>query len=202
MLKRVLFTQRVLIKEDYGERWDCIDQKVGAFLEACGYFPLALPNNASCIAEYVRHERPAGIVLTGGNSLVKYGGNAPERDAADAECIRLAVGQNIPVFGFCRGMQSLLDYFGESLADVENHVAVRHPMKGKICREVNSYHGQGCLELRQGAFEVLAQTDDGCIEAVRHKEYPFLGIMWHPEREEHFRAEDMAMVQELFGKEE
>lgn len=201
-MKRVLFTQRVLIKEDYGERWDCIDQKVGVFLEACGYFPMALLNNASCIEEYGRHERAAGIVLTGGNSLVKYGGNAPERDAADAECIRLAVEQNIPVFGFCRGMQSLLDYFGEILADVENHVAVRHHLKGKICREVNSYHGQACMGLKTGAFEALARTDDGCIEAVRHKEYPFLGIMWHPEREKVFNTEDIAMVQELFGKED
>lgn len=201
-MRRVLFTQRVLIKEDYGERWDCIDQKVWAFLEACGYFPIPLPNNAPHIGEYVRHERPAGIVLTGGNSLVKYGGNAPERDAVDAECIRLAVEQNIPVYGFCRGMQSLLDYFGESLANIENHIAVRHFVKGRIYREVNSYHGQGCLALKTGAFEVLAQTDDGCIEAVRHKECPFLGIMWHPEREKEFRAEDITMVQELFGKEE
>lgn len=46
--------------------------------------------------------------------MVEYGGNAPERDAVDHKLIELCIKNNIPVYGFCRGMQSILDYFGEN----------------------------------------------------------------------------------------
>lgn len=47
----------------------------------------------------------------------------------DAEMIRLAIQEKIPLYGFCRGMQSILSYFGNDLTDVEGHVAVRHYVK-------------------------------------------------------------------------
>lgn len=197
-MKRVLFTQRVLIKEDYGERWDCADQRIASFICACGFVPIPVPNCAESIKDFLAALQPVGIVLTGGNSLVKYGGDAPERDATDAECIRFAIEQHIPIYGFCRGMQSLLDYFGETLSNVEGHIAVRHGLAGTIQREVNSYHGQACMGLRTDNFDVLAKVEDGVIEAVRHRKYPMLGIMWHPEREATFREEDIRMVRELF----
>ena len=201
-MKKIIFTQRVHLCEQYNERWDCADQKIAQLLRTCGYMPIPVPNQEKLVEDFSAMVFPSGILLTGGNSLMKYGGNAPERDGTDVACISVAVKHGIPVIGFCRGMQSLLDYFGERLEEVKNHVGVRHQVRGKICREVNSYHSLGCLSLDTGAFEVLAQAEDGCIEAVRHKEYPFLGIMWHPEREENFRAEDISMVKELFGREE
>lgn len=198
MNKLILFTQRVQIKEDYGERWDCADQRIASFIRACGFVPIPVPNCAECITDFIIAMQPVGIVLTGGNSLVKYGGDAPERDATDAACIRFAIEQHIPIYGFCRGMQSLFDYFGEMLSNVGGHIAVRHGLAGIIQRDVNSYHGQACMELRTDNFDVLARAEDGVIEAVRHRQYPMLGTMWHPEREANFTAEDIRMVRELF----
>lgn len=196
----VLYTQRVALVENYGERRDCADQRIGAFLKACGFCPVPLRNVPGDVAEMFQWSQPCGIVLTGGNSLAKYGGDASERDATDAECIRLAMERRVPVYGFCRGMQSLLDYFGEKLVFVEGHIAVRHRLEGKIQRDVNSYHGQACVALETGAFDVLARSADGVIEAVKHRQYPFLGTMWHPERETPFQETDILMVQELLGK--
>ena len=51
-------------------------------------------------------------------------------------------------------------------------------------------------------LEILAKAEDGVIEAVRHKQKPVLGIMWHPEREELFSSDDIKCVQKLFGKAE
>ena len=201
-MKVVVYTQRVEEVESYAERRDCADQRIGVFLKACGMIPIPLRNAPADMPDVFRQLRPCGVVLTGGNSLLRYGGNAPERDETDAACIRLAIEGRLPLYGFCRGMQSLLDYFDEELVEIPGHVAVRHILQGDIQREVNSYHGQGCTNLRTGAFVILAQTADGVIEAIRHRQYPFLGTMWHPEREKQFHEDDIQRVRALFSNNE
>lgn len=177
----------------YGERRDCADQNIPRFIEACGYLPVPVPN-VSNIAYMVEQLRPDGIVLTGGNSLTKYGGDALERDQVERMLLELALQDDIPVYGFCRGMQVIVDYFGCELEQVQEHVAVRHKVHGKMgTMEVNSFHNQACRRVSD-PLEVLAQTEDGVIEAVRHKEKPVLATMWHPERELLFQMEDMRCV--------
>jgi len=198
-MKMVLYTQRVEIVESYQERRDCADQRIPLFLEICGYLPIPVPNDIKLIKDYIEELKPAGILLTGGNSLVKYGGTAKERDEVDWMFLQIATKNQIPVYGFCRGMQSILDYFGEELVSVKNHVAVRHNIKGEIAGTVNSYHNQACVKLKENSkLVVLAQTEDQVIEAVRHQKYPILGTMWHPERENVFRNEDIDRVKTLF----
>lgn len=199
-MRTVLFTQRVETVEAYGERRDTADQRVAGFLRLCGFLPVPLPNEPETAKEIFGQFHPVGIVLTGGNSLEKYGGNAPERDSTDTILLTLAIRENVPLYGFCRGMQSILDYFGNDLAEVEGHVAVRHLVSGKDApQEVNSYHNQGCLELVSSELEVLLRAKDGVIEKVGHKRFPILGTMWHPERETPFREQDLFMVRKLFG---
>ena len=200
-MKTVIFTQRVEIVPAYNERRDCADQRIAAFIAASGYLPVPVPNNAALVHSLVQALSPCGIILTGGNSLVKYGGNAPERDATDRALIEVSVASAIPLYGFCRGMQSVLDYFRETLVDVKGHVAVRHRLISSLWgnREVNSYHNQACRSLASSEFEMLAETDDGVIEAVRHKTVPIAATMWHPERDSPFASEDVEFVKKIFG---
>lgn len=196
--KTVLYTQRVEIIESYGERRDCADQNIPRFIETCGYLPVPVPNVLR-VAEKMVQLHPAGIALTGGNSLVKYGGNAPERDEVEKALLAFALLHDIPVYGFCRGMQMILDYFGCDLEQEQGHVAVSHKVSGVLGEmEVNSFHNQACRVLKE-PLEILAQSEDGVIEAVRHKEKRILGTMWHPEREEPFRIGDVQRVREHFG---
>lgn len=198
----VLYTQRVEIVESYGERRDCADQNIAGFLGACGCLPVPLPNNREVAARIFKQLGPSGIVLTGGNSLVKYGGDAPERDGMEHELVSLSIREGIPVYGFCRGMQVVLDYFGCKLENVRDHAAVRHRLHGVWeGEEVNSYHNQACLQV-EGPLRKLAWTDDGVVEAVRHESYPILATMWHPERENPYRQEDIERVRKLFGRKE
>jgi putative glutamine amidotransferase len=198
----VLYTQRVEIVKSYGERRDCADQNIPRFIEACGYLPMPIPNIETMAVKMIEQLKPVGIVLTGGNSLVKYGGDAPERDETERAILDTAIENSIPVYGFCRGMQVILDYYGCELQNVTGHVAVRHRINGKIGdTEVNSYHNQACLKVNK-PFEILATADDGVIEAVCSGEDKILATMWHPERENPFRADDITMIQNLFGKEE
>ena len=124
--KIVFYTQRVEFIKSYGERRDCADQNIPRFIEACGYLPVPLPNISNIVRQMLELMNPAGIVLTGGNSLVKYGGDAPERDEVEKILLDIALQRTIPVYGFCRGMQVIVDYFGNKLEQVQGHTAVRH----------------------------------------------------------------------------
>ncbi len=197
--KVIIYTQRVEEVKSYQERRDCADQNIPRFLEACGYLPIPVSNVLRNPAELAERLQPSGIVLTGGNSLQKYGGNAPERDFTDHCLIEAALENEIPIYGFCRGMQSILDYFGCRLENVPNHVAVRHQVHGMWGNfEVNSYHNQACMEISE-RLQIAAQTADGVIEAVVSGEYQIMATMWHPERENPFADKDMRRVQEFFG---
>lgn len=198
-MKIALYTQRVEIVKSYGERRDCADQNIPRFIKACGYLPVPVPNIWEIAASMLEEIKPAGIVLTGGNSLVKYGGNAPERDDMEKRMLEYALEHGKPVYGFCRGMQVILDHFGCTLDEVEGHVAVHHKISGRIDDlEVNSFHNQACFHVNS-PLEVLAQTEDGVVEAVCDREKHLLGTMWHPEREQIFADSDIRRVQQLFG---
>ena len=198
-MKTIVYTQRVEVVENYNERRDCADQNIPRFLQECGYLAIPLPNVAQDLEEIINQLNPEGIVLTGGNSLVKYGGNAPERDETDHKLIEIAIEKNIPLYGFCRGMQSVLDYFECSLKNVKNHVAVRHHVYGEWGTfEVNSYHNQACMEIKP-PLKIMSQTDDGVIEAAVSSEHRIVITMWHPERENPFFEKDIIRIKNLFG---
>lgn len=198
-MKKIFYTQRVEIVESYQERRDCADQNIPRFLQECGYLPFPIPNVIEDINTYLNAAGPDGILLTGGNSLASYGGNAEERDKTDRQVIQWAITNGIPLYGFCRGMQSVLDYFGGTLEQVKNHVALRHEISGEWGKlTVNSYHNQAAFTVPVGLI-ATAVSADGVVEAIRHRDYPIEATMWHPEREQPFAKEDIQRIQELFG---
>ncbi len=200
-MKKIIYTQRVEVISSYNERRDCADQRIAEFISACGYLPIPVMNNIELIAKIVDEIKPDGIILVGGNSLVKYGGNAPERDEVDEYLIEIAIKNNIPLYGFCRGMQSILDHFGNSLTKVTGHVAVRHRIIGdEGGLIVNSFHNEACIKLNNNELVAVMRSDDGVVEMVRHKNLKIMGTMWHPEREEPFNIHDIERVMNFYGK--
>lgn len=198
MKKKIIYTQRVAIVETYGERRDCTDQRVAKFLDRCGFLPIPIPNMVSIVEEFIETVEPDGIVLTGGNSLVRYGGDAPERDAVDEALLAAAMPRQIPLYGICRGMQSILAFFSVPLCEVQGHVAVRHALRGRIAREsVNSYHKQGTSDVLPPLL-ALSRSMDGVVESVLWEKGRVKGVMWHPEREEPFQEEDLEEFKNFF----
>ena len=179
-----------------GERRDALDQSWAALLAACDLIALPMPNRPEVATSLFEATEIAGLLLTGGNDLARYGGDAPERDETERRLLQLARARHLPVLGVCRGMQVIQDAFGVTLAKVAGHVAQRHRLDG-VASEVNSFHGFGATAT-VAPLEVLARAPDGVVEAIRHRDEPILGQMWHPERESPYDAADIARIRAHF----
>lgn len=192
-------SQRVDINLERGERRDGLDQAWPAFLEACGFVAVPLPNRPELARRLLRHVAIEGVVLTGGNDLAAYGGDAPERDETERVLIEEADARGLPVIGVCRGMQFLQHSYGVRLSRVDGHVASRQVvvLNGESI-EVNSYHGWGTRETAPG-LDVLGRAEDGVVEAVRDASKCRFGMMWHPERFREPAARDIALFRQWFG---
>ncbi len=198
-MKRIFYTQRVEAVSSYRERRDCTDQRLPAFLSACGFLPVPVPNIPDLAKKLCTELFPEGVFLTGGNSLGKYGGDAPERDETERVLLEWAIEKKVPVFGVCRGLQFVADFFGSQLEMIGGHVRTRHPVSGEVARDsVNSYHEFGLMAAKVPLL-VAGKAPDGSTEAVRHESLPIAAIGWHPERETPFCEDDIAMVREWFG---
>ncbi|MBV9563481.1 MAG: gamma-glutamyl-gamma-aminobutyrate hydrolase family protein [Bradyrhizobium sp.] len=196
-MKLIAVTQRVEVTTD--ERRDALDQRWSTFLNCAGLSPIAIPNDRQT-ARLLWQALPfAGLLLTGGNNLVEYGGDAPERDETERTLLEQARSHGLPVIGVCRGMQLLQAVFEVPLGPVSGHVAQDHEITvDGVLLPINSYHSLGA---RQSASElrVLGRAADGVIKAVRHVREPIVGLMWHPERRATFHEWDVRLFQHHYG---
>jgi N5-(cytidine 5'-diphosphoramidyl)-L-glutamine hydrolase len=198
-MKTVGVTQRVSVIAEYGERRDCLDQAWTKFLTACGLLPVALPNVAEAALALCDAAAVSGLILTGGNDLAAFGGDAPERDTAENALLDFAERRELAVLGVCRGMQAIQHRFAIPLCRVEGHVTPRQVIRidGQPS-EVNSFHRFAAFASRP-PLETWAVAQDGAVKAVRHATRPILGIMWHPERRVPFASSDIALFRRVFG---
>jgi putative glutamine amidotransferase len=194
-LRVALVSQRVDVFTDRAERRDAVDQRLLDWLAACDFLPVPVPNRPERVATLWTRVRPALVVLSGGNDLAAYGGDAPERDETERALVAQALNTRVPLLGVCRGAQLLLHTLGHPLQQVPGHIGVHHRLRFDSCeRNVNSYHSWGCCT-QDTTLRVLARSDDGVIEAFCHPEVDMLGIMWHPEREPEFHEHDRALLE-------
>ncbi len=195
-MKKIIISQRVEVIENINERRDTLSQEWSAFALECGFLPIILPNNVKLASKMVDSVSPDGIILSGGNDLVSYGGDSPERDDTERFLIKYAVENRLPILGVCRGMQMLLDYFGTKLHKVDGHVRTMHILDNG--HEVNSFHSRAAKECSE-QIKVTARSEDGYAEEFVHKYYENVcGIMWHPERYIPFRKEDIDWIVRFF----
>lgn len=118
------------------------------------------------------------LLLTGGEDV----GSSDVRDALELGLIQHARQQRWPVLGVCRGMQMLHREAGGELIAIEDHVGQPHRLQAPWPDQtVNSWHRWGIRELAEG-WQATALSVDGSVEAMRHRDLPWLGLMWHPER--------------------
>lgn len=194
-MKIVAVSQRVDHYPDRNETRDALDQRLAAFVAICGHVPVPVPNAlGGAIRDWLTVVQPAAVVLSGGNDI----GQCAERDNTEDALLTYAQERHLPVLGICRGMQMMAHWAGTGLHPVHGHVRTRHRLSGEITGEANSYHGFALAACPTG-FEVLARSEDGEIEAIRHQSLPWEGWMWHPEREPNFSEHDIQRLKALFS---
>ena len=206
-MKTVLLSPRNELIESYGENRNALDVEWARLLSKLNFLPV-MTFCTDNVSAYFDTLKPCGVLLTGGNTLAKFDDSklSRDRDRLEQSMVETALEREIPIFGVCRGMQFLVDYFGSKLEVVEGHVAVRHDVsfldrsryfqKGGT-RNVNSFHKYGVRNLSD-ALNVVAKCSDGTIEAFEHKELSVAGQMWHPERESPFKTEDWEVLDIFF----
>jgi N5-(cytidine 5'-diphosphoramidyl)-L-glutamine hydrolase len=200
-MKNILISQRRDIIDGRDEARDALDTRWANILFDLGLLPIPICSVLTGTSNYIEQLKPDGILLSGGNDL----GQAPERDLLEKKMLDYARDNNLPVLGVCRGMQMLNNYLGGRLVEVKGHVATHHLLEGewakkKGYKQVNSYHNQAITaETLAKSLEILSITGDGVIEAVKHTTLPWLGIMWHPERDSPVAENDKSLILKQFG---
>jgi putative glutamine amidotransferase len=199
-MKMIAVTQRVVTNSKTKERRDALEQAWYGFLERCDLLPLIIPNHLSMAKTLIRRNALCGVLLTGGNHMAAYGGDAPERDEVEAYLLSRAKATNQPLLGVCRGMQMIMHDAGVQLEPVQGHVSAQQVIEIDGGRHtVNSYHTLGATHTT-AELCVWAQSEDGVVKAIHAKEKPITGIMWHPERMSPYRKEDIQLFRSHFSR--
>lgn len=140
--------------------------------------------NDEITADEVQRLHPDYIVVSPGPKSPQEAGNC-------LEIIRRMAGR-VPILGICLGHQSIGAAFG---ADISYAKQLHHGKTSQIYHdqkgifegisspmEVVRYHSLAIQKERlPEMLEVTAVTADGEIMAIRHKEYPIIGLQFHPE---------------------
>ena len=123
--------------------------------------------------------------------VVSPGPKSPLEAGICVEAIRYFAGK-IPILGICLGHQSIGVAFGATVSYAKK---LFHGKQSEITHDGSSifegiddrikvarYHSLAIIESTlPDCLKVLARTDDGEIMAVRHTEYPVVGLQFHPE---------------------
>ncbi len=193
-------SQGVVFLDERNERRDFVDQKLVEMTADAGCLPVPVPNvinngDDDQLVNWLDDMRVGALLLSGGGDF----GLFPERDRTETRLLRWAEKSGLPVLGVCRGMQKLITYFGAELTPVERHVGGRHIIRNLANgteREVNTFHNFGCLDIGD-CWTAISVAADGTVEEIAHRSLPWHGIMWHPERDEHPSAEDVAIFRNV-----
>lgn len=140
--------------------------------------------NDKITIEEIKVLAPERIVLSPGPKSPKEAGICIDavRDFYD----------KIPILGICLGHQSIGEAFGATVSYAKK---IFHGKQSEITHtgdsvftgidspiKVARYHSLAVKkEGLPDCLRILAETDDGEIMAMRHKEYPVVGLQFHPE---------------------
>lgn len=204
-MRKVAVSQRT---DDFPQRHetrDALDQKLLAWLWAGDYQGFQVPNSvdSDLVESFLSALNPNAVLLSGGSEELEIDNS---RNVSELALISYAKRHNLPILGICRGMQVLLKLVGTDFKQVDGHIATRHKLvvqksvKNEFPVAVNSFHSMGVNSDTVPEYEIIARSEvDGNIEAIRHKNMPFEGWMWHPERDQTFCIKQLNRLKKIFG---
>jgi putative glutamine amidotransferase len=182
---------RIMNASNYDEHRDALSHDWVVFFEKLNFIPILIPNKITNIPEFLDEVNVDGLILSGGDNI----GDFPERDYVEKSILDYGIKKKLPIFGVCRGMQIINNYFGGTVittsdqkhVDKSHDVNIINSFKHKILEsksiKVNSFHNNIINSNVLGKdLEPFALSADDTIEGFFHKSLPIVGVMWHPER--------------------
>jgi para-aminobenzoate synthetase component 2 len=165
------------------DNFDSFTYNLVQYFQMLGVEIKVIRNNALSIAECVAL-RPSRLVISPGP------GN-PQQAGISKDLIKTFAGK-IPILGVCLGHQCIGEIYGGSV------VRASLPMHGKT--SVIQHDNQGLFagipqkftamryhsliikrETLPDSLQISAETPDGTIMGIRHRDYSIEGVQFHPE---------------------
>lgn len=165
------------------DNYDSFVHNLARYFQRLGHETRVVRNDAIDVPG-VRALRPAAVVLSPGPC-------APERAGCSLDLVR-ALHTELPMLGVCLGHQAIAAALGGRV------VRAREPVHGRASEVF--HEGQGIFAglphpLRACRYhslvveeptlpedlEVTARTADGVVMALAHREFPVVGVQFHPE---------------------
>jgi anthranilate synthase/aminodeoxychorismate synthase-like glutamine amidotransferase len=175
---------RVLVIDNY----DSFVYNLVQYLGELGAEPVVYRHDALPVDELVALEPHAVLVSPGPGDP----GTHPEDAGVSNEAIRVFGSAGVPVLGVCLGHQCIGKIFGGEVVRAPRVMhgktsQIAHDGKG-VFRDVPSpftatrYHS--LIVERDSVpdcLEVSAESEDGLVMGLRHRELPIEGVQFHPE---------------------
>jgi anthranilate synthase/aminodeoxychorismate synthase-like glutamine amidotransferase len=119
-------------------------------------------------------------------------GPCTPREAGISKDIALRFGAKIPILGVCLGHQCIAEAYGGKIVRASTLMhgkssTIRHNGSALFADlptrfDAGRYHS---LVVERSSFpaclEIMAESDDGEIMALQHREFPVYGVQFHPE---------------------
>lgn len=145
---------------------------------------VAVARNDKITLEEIRLKKPDAIVISPGPKTPS--------EAGISEAAIQEFHKTIPILGVCLGHQAIGEVFGGRI------VKAPVPMHGKSSQMMHSgrsifaslpipfeatrYHSLIVdRESLPGVLEVISWTEDNLVMGIKHKDYPTVGVQFHPE---------------------
>jgi anthranilate synthase component 2 len=170
---------RILVIDNY----DSFTYNLVQYLGELGVEPVVHRHDALTLAQ-IKVLDPAGVVISPGPGT-------PDDAGLSMDVIRAFTGER-PVLGVCLGHQCIAQVFGGRIVRAPQVMhgktsLIGHDGRGVFANlpdplEATRYHS---LVVDRASvppeLEITAETDDGTIMGLRHRDHPVEGVQFHPE---------------------
>jgi anthranilate synthase/aminodeoxychorismate synthase-like glutamine amidotransferase len=163
------------------DNYDSFTYNLVQYLGEMGHDLRVFRNNRVTLEE-IESLKPSHIVISPGPG-------APQ-DAGISEKVVQVFHKTIPIFGVCLGHQAIGEVFGGKIVRAPS---LMHGKTSPIFHDSKTvfrglpqgfpatrYHSLVVTDV-PACLEVSAQTQDGVVMGLRHRDYPTEGIQFHPE---------------------
>jgi len=169
---------RVLVIDNY----DSFTFNLVQYLGELGADPVVIRNDVLPPEEAFDRFGPDRLVISPGPGI-------PEDAGFSIDFVK-TLGERVPILGVCLGHQAIVVAFGGA---VDVAPEPRHGKTSEISHDgrgvfhglsnpfvATRYHSLAAVALPP-ELEVTATSEDGVVQAVRHRHLPVIGVQFHPE---------------------